>query len=171
MRKMQCNFAEAEAQMREKNSCLEVEMANKDLKLASLQDCIDRHDKAKFELMTKNAELQEKIVNLQTLNCQIKERRGQESLANFEFEEKMKEKILSLERSLEMAEKCRNDRKEEFIQDLKQLVNDEKLAEKILDLENALTELEEEKGNLQLKLVDFEDLNASEKMAKSEVRF
>ena len=37
------------------------------------------------------------------------------------------------------------------------------MAEQIVKLEEKITELEEEKGNLQLKLVDFEDLANSGK--------
>ena len=48
-------------------------------------------------------------------------------------------------------------------------MNDEDLAEKILEIENQLTVLEEEKGNLQLRLVDFEDIVTSEKLSKSEL--
>ena len=48
-------------------------------------------------------------------------------------------------------------------------VKDEDIADKILEIENQLTVLEEEKGNLQLRLVDFEDVVTSEKLAKSEL--
>ena len=35
------------------------------------------------------------------------------------------------------------------------------MQEKILELENKITEMEEEKGNLQLRLVDFEDMTGN----------
>ena len=90
-------------------------------------------------------------------------------MASFQFEEKMKEKIDALERTVEVTERTRNDRKEEFIESIKDLVSDEELMEKILIIENKMTELEEEKGNLQLRLVDFEDVAISEKLAKNEL--
>ena len=35
------------------------------------------------------------------------------------------------------------------------------MQQKILELENKITEMEEEKGNLQLRLVDFEDMTGN----------
>ena len=37
-------------------------------------------------------------------------------------------------------------------------MDDSDVQDKIIELENMVTELEEEKGNLQLRLVDFEDM-------------
>ena len=70
----------------------------------------------------------------------------------------MKDKITGLERTIEIAERTRNDRKAEFVESIKNLVEKEDVAEEILKLEQRLTELEEEKSNLQLKLVDCEDI-------------
>ena len=41
------------------------------------------------------------------------------------------------------------------------MVDDSEMQEKILGLENTITEMEEEKGNLQLRLVDFEDMTGN----------
>lgn len=120
-------------------------------------------------MAAKNAELQEKIVHVQSNLAEIKEEKEKESLANYQFEEKMKEKIVSLERTVEVSERTRSDRKQEFIESIRELVNDEDIAENILEIENQLTVLEEEKGNLQLRLVDFEDIVTSEKLTKSEL--
>ena len=120
-------------------------------------------------MAAKNAELQEKIVHVQSNLAEVKEEKEKESLANYQFEEKMKEKIVSLERTVEVSERTRSDRKQEFIESIRELVNDEDIAENILDIENQLTVLEEEKGNLQLRLVDFEDIVTSEKLTKSEL--
>ena len=158
MRKMQANFAEQEAIWREKSSCLEVELNNKDQRMKQLEESANRTEKVRFELTTKNAELQEKIIGLQTQLAEIKTKREEESLAHFQFEEKMKDKITGLERTIEIADRSRNDRKEEFVDSIKNLVENEDIAEQIIKLEQKLTELEEEKGNLQLKLVDLEDI-------------
>ena len=120
-------------------------------------------------MAAKNAELQEKIVHVQSNLAEVKEEKEKESLANYQFEEKMKEKIVSLERTVEVSERTRSDRKQEFIESIRELVNDEDIAENILEIENQLTVLEEEKGNLQLRLVDFEDIVTSEKLTKSEL--
>ena len=166
MRKMQINFAEQEAIWREKSSVLEVEIKNKDQRLEQLEDSLNRAEKVRFELTTKNAEMQEKIVNLQTQFSDIKTKKDEDANLHEQFEEKMKEKILSLERTIEISERTKNDRKDEFVESIKSLVSDQDMAEQIVKLEEKITELEEEKGNLQLKLVDFEDLANSGKIQK-----
>jgi hypothetical protein len=170
MRKMQSNFAEQEAQWREKTSCLEVELEGKTKRLGSVDVSLGRLEKVRFELTTKNAELQEKIVALQTTLFDVKTKREEESVSSYQLEEKLKEKIIALERTVEVAERTRNDRKEEFIEAIKNLTEDEGIANKIVELENKVTVLEEEKGNLQLRLVDFEDIAASETSVKTELR-
>ena len=170
MRKLQSDFAEQEAQWREKNGCLLVELQNTEQKLESIEESFGRIEKVRFELSTKNAELQEKVVNLQTSLSEVKAAKEEESVANFHFEEKMKEKIDALERTIEAKEMTRNSRKQDFIASIKDVVQDEALAEKIIELENKLTEVEEEKGNLQLRLVDFEEVSNNESLAKNELK-
>ena len=77
--------------------------------------------KVRFELAAKNAELQEKIAHVQTNLAEVKEEKEKESLANYQFEEKMKEKIVALERTVEVSERTRSDRKQEFIESIKEL--------------------------------------------------
>ena len=127
-------------------------------------------EKVRFELSTKNAELQEKVVQLQTSLSEVKAAKEEESIANFHFEEKMKGKIDALERTIEASEMTRNNRKQDFIESIKDIVSDDDLAEKIIDLENKLTEVEEEKGNLQLRLVDFEEVSNNQTLAKDELK-
>ena len=67
-------------------------------------------------------------------------------------------KILTLERRLELSESSREISRERFLEEVRGVVSDSELSEKISQIENQVTELEEEKGNLQLKLVEFEEL-------------
>ena len=67
-------------------------------------------------------------------------------------------KILTLERRLELSESSREVSRERFLEEVRGVVSDSELSEKIAQIENQVTELEEEKGNLQLKLVEFEEL-------------
>ena len=66
-------------------------------------------------------------------------------------------KILTLERRLELTESSRLVSQEKFLDDLRDVVSDSEMSEKFVALENELAEIEEEKGNLQLKLVEYED--------------
>ena len=72
-------------------------------------------------MAAKNAELQEKMSHVQTTLAKVKEEQEKESLANYQFEEKMKEKIVALERTVEVSERTRSDRKQEFIESIKEL--------------------------------------------------
>ena len=123
MRQMQSNFSEQEAQWREKNGCLQVELQNSQQKLESLEESFGRMEKVRFELSTKNAELQEKVVQLQTSLSEVKAAKEEESIANFHFEEKMKGKIDALERTIEASEMTRNNRKQDFIESIKDIGN------------------------------------------------
>ena len=80
-------------------------------------------EKVRFELSTKNAELQEKVVQLQTSLSEVKAAKEEESIANFHFEEKMKGKIDALERTIEASEMTRNNRKQDFIESIKDIGN------------------------------------------------
>ena len=63
-----------------------------------------------------------------------------------------------MERRLELSESSREISRERFLEEVRGVVSDSELSEKIAQIENQVTELEEEKGNLQLKLVEFEEL-------------
>ena len=65
---------------------------------------------------------------------------------------------MTLERRLELSESSREVSRERFLEEVRGVVSDSELSEKIAQIENQVTELEEEKGNLQLKLVEFEEL-------------
>ena len=54
-----------------------------------------------------------------------------------------------------------NNRKEKFVEELKKCVKEAEVQDKVIELENTIAELEEEKGNLQLRLVDFEEMTGS----------
>ena len=44
-----------------------------------------------------------------------------------------------------------------FLDELRELVSDSDMSDKLVEVENQVAELEEEKGNLQLKLVEFDE--------------
>ncbi len=67
-------------------------------------------------------------------------------------------KILNLERRLELAESSRSVSQEKFLDEVRGIVSDSELSEKMVEIQNQVAELEEEKGNLQLKLVEYEEL-------------
>ena len=170
MRNMQARFAEQEIAWKETNSTLEVELEAKTKRLQVAEESSDRIEKARFELSTRNAALQQKIVTLQAEFADAKIETREELVKAEENEKQMLTKIIQLEKSLEKEEKLRNDRKSQFIEELKNVVDDSDLQEKIVDLEHKITELEEEKGNLQLRLVDLEDLSVLDENLKEDLK-
>jgi hypothetical protein len=134
----------------------------------------------RFELITKNAELQEKIVTFQTTLAETRkeQRKTQEKYDDDkwtwgrkekEMEEKLKEALTVIiiiivnyfrfkSKGLKCLLKDKSVKNESFLEELRGLCLDEEFAEKIEELRNQVIELEEEKGSLQLKLVDAEDI-------------
>ena len=105
MRYMQARFAEQEILWKEKNSTLEVELEAKTKRLQVAEQSSDRIEKARFELSTRNAALQEKIVSLQAESAQAKIETRDELAKAEEREKDMLSKIFELEKSLEKEEK------------------------------------------------------------------
>ena len=105
MRNMQATFAEQEVIWKEKNSTLEVELEAKAKRLQLVEQSVGRTEKARFELTTRNAALQEKIVALQTEYSQSKVFHREELSKVEENEKEMLSKIIDLEKHIEKKEK------------------------------------------------------------------
>jgi len=102
---MQATFAEQESIWNEKNSTLEVELEAKAKRLKLVEQSVDRTEKARFELTTRNAGLQEKIVALQTEYAQCKILHREELSKAEENEKDMLSRIIDLEKHIEKKEK------------------------------------------------------------------
>ena len=87
-----------------------------------------------------------------------KERREHEAMLEKEREESQ-ERIEELETSLKEARQTRDEKRDMFLESIKDICLDEEFAEKTVEMENKIAELEEEVGNLQLKLVDQDEGN------------
>ena len=98
MRKMQSRFAEQEIEWKEKASTLEVELDAKYKRLQISEQACDRIEKARFELSTRNAALQEKIVSLQAEHAQTKSKNKDELATVEEHEKEMLMKMIQLEK-------------------------------------------------------------------------
>ena len=104
MRNMQQQFAEHEVAWKERYSTLEVDLEARSKRLQVAEQSCDRIEKARFELSTRNAALQEKIVSLQSELAETKSM-NREEIANAEEREKeMLKKMIQLEKSLEKEE-------------------------------------------------------------------
>ena len=83
MRNMQQRFAEQEVAWKEKYSTLEVDLVARTKRLQVSEQSCDRIEKARFELSTRNAALQEKIVSLQSELAETKSM-NRDEIANAE---------------------------------------------------------------------------------------
>ena len=105
MRNMQARFTEQEMAWKEKTSTLEVELDARSKRLQISEQACDRIEKARFELSTRNAGLQEKIVSLQAEHAETKLKNRDELDKAGEHEKDMLMKMIQLEKNLEKEEK------------------------------------------------------------------
>ena len=161
MKKMQEEFIAKEEEFLNDKESMTREIKEKTKKVKQLEDNGRRLENLRFELSTRNAELQEKIV---TLQADVKSLRSQAETDRNTSEEK-DTLLQDLKQKLVKAEAHGQKKLKALEKQLRSLKQDGNSGEQILLLQNSIAELEEEKGNLQLKLVDFDDLKtANEKL-------
>ena len=165
MKQMQANFAEQESRWREEKSILQVDLEAKVQKLTHMEHQVESNDRIRLELSAKNAELQEKVVGLQTALAVIKKEKREVDEQLEEDREEWKNEREELLKELNVAKVNREARDENLLSELKELCLDSEFTDKLIELQNKLTELEEEKGNLQLKIVDLEEVPKGEKQS------
>lgn len=152
MKEMQSSFQKKEEEWKAKS--LESVISEKSKKIAVLEENCHRIESVRFELSARNAELQEKIVALQ---CDSKDVKKEFAEAKQTIQTKS-EAIDDLKRKLVKAEAFGQKKLKALEKQIKSISDGGELTDQILALQNQIAELEEEKGNLQLKLVDFDEL-------------
>lgn len=157
-KELQQQFTEQEIEWKSKHDVLTRNLAEKSSRVAQLEESQRRTESVRFELAARSAELQEKIVALQTEQSEL--------TLNLE-EEKKKNKlsrdtIQDLKQKLTKAEAHGRNKLKNLEKQVKSMKSGggQQSGQNILELNNQIAVLEEEKGNLQLRLVDFDDLKA-----------
>ena len=169
MKEMQLKFTEQEAEWKESNSNLEIQLEFAKKRLAAAESSLERAEKARFDMVTKNAAQQEKMVALQS---KVVEARGESRKEVSKKEDELKsllEKVDHLENQVERAKSVNEDRRNDFLEEIKRCVNDDEIVDRVREMDDKIVELEEEKGNLQLKLVETEETYHIETKAKAEL--
>ena len=171
MRSMQEQFTQREAEFKQRVSLAEVDAAAKDRRFRNVEQDVSRLDRARFELCAKNAALQEKVVGLQS-ELQNGRRKFIEEEDRFEEERTdMRSRIEELEKDLRVARQSRQDGDRLLIAEVTDIAVEhgggEHFGQMIVKLENKIAELEEDKGNLQLKVVELEESNGREHLFSS----
>ncbi|XP_059482823.1 protein lava lamp-like isoform X2 [Neocloeon triangulifer] len=167
---LKSTLSQREEQLKEEKKILVDTVASKEQKLAQLEAI-------RFDLCTRNAELQHKIVALQTKSHEVlsqglpqdKDRIQELELKIEEVETAASSEIEMLKKKLEENNKLLTKTKVAYSKKLKNLEQKLQETHNVQDLEQKIAVLEEEKGNLQLLLVDFEEIKASEAMLQQQV--
>ncbi|XP_023224895.1 227 kDa spindle- and centromere-associated protein-like [Centruroides sculpturatus] len=178
MRLMQENFISKENEWKEENQQLKSQielledkynklLQNKNDDVKTLEESVQKLEKVRFELATKNGELQEKLVRMHDESVNLKKEIESERTERNELKKTLKdienqtdEKVLkarvkerikfkALERELESAKKDSD-------------------SNQIASLNLRIAELEEEKGSLQLKLLEIEENSSLQMKEKYE---
>ena len=144
-----------------------MEAAARERRFRNTEQDVARLDRVRFELCAKNAALQEKVVGLQS-ELQGARRASVEAEDRFDEERTdMRARIEELEKELRVARQSRDERDRLLIAEVTDVAVEygggENFGQMIVKLENKMAELEEEKGNLQLKVVELEESNGKEK--------
>ncbi|KAF4524546.1 hypothetical protein B566_EDAN002820 [Ephemera danica] len=164
MRAMQKHFVEAESKLKDENNNLKTTLASKEQRLSQLESL-------RFDLNARNAELQQKVVTLQTRRHEVL---AQGLPADKERIAQLEEQLDQLQQTGAPGDKARIEQLEKQLEETSK--QSESAEQELQQLQNRIAELEEEKGNLQLNLVDFDELKSnlveqldSERKAKAEV--
>ncbi|GLH01771.1 Protein lava lamp [Gryllus bimaculatus] len=164
MRLMQNNFITLEARMKDEQEQLKKHLEEKDRKLKYVEESHKKLEILRFDLTTNIAELQEKVVHLQSMNSAL-QRQSKQRESRGEKQDQVEELLHSLEESNKQMLKIKAQHKNKVKSLTKQIESLKKVSEsgdEILLLQQRVAELEEDKGNLQLHLVDFDELKATE---------
>ncbi|CAB3360312.1 Hypothetical predicted protein [Cloeon dipterum] len=163
-------LATQEEQLKQEKLRLVENLAAKEQRLSQLETI-------RFDLCTRNAELQHKIVALQTKSHEVlsqglpqdKERIEELESKIEEISASAAEEVNALKTKLEDGAKLLTKAKVAYAKKLKNLEQKLQQSGNVQELEQKVAELEEEKGNLQLLLVDFEEIKASEMLLREKV--
>ncbi|XP_054265609.1 centromere-associated protein E-like isoform X1 [Macrosteles quadrilineatus] len=153
MKTMQANFVALEQRMGEERTRLKDELETKKLKLQQLEKNYRAAESARFDLSTRVAELQEKVVAVQTKNVSLEEEVAAAAA-------KAKELTEALENSNKQTIKMKAQFKVKLkaLEEERDLLKKENTNEEMNRLRERIADLEDEKGNLQLHLVDFDEI-------------
>ena len=170
LRTVQDNWCKEQAEWRRERDETRILLEGSDYRVSSLQDAYKRLEKNNEDLGRKNHELLDNKRILEEEIAQLKSRSREEKiLLQAKVEELEEEKMSSISKT---------NKKEEILQSkinnlegkVRGKAKSGREGSRIAQLENALAEAEEEKGSLQLKLVDLDELTSNELKLKNRIK-
>ena len=158
LRKMQEAWSKEQLEFKREREELKISLESAQSKADNLQEANKRLEQGKEDLTRKNSDLRQQISNLEEENALVKSRAREEKiLLEAKVEELEELKIAADDRLIKNEEIYKE--KVESIKSRKKGEKSKNVDDRIVGLETALAELEEEKGALQLKLVELEDIS------------
>ncbi|KAM7298711.1 golgin subfamily B member 1 [Ixodes scapularis] len=168
MQRLQRDFLEREAAWREREASLAADLAAGQARVKECEEAVRRVESTRFELATRNAELQERLVKVQEAAARGKaehDRVVQEKLDSLNKELEAKSAALEeaqgtlreTDARILKARALERRRAKVLERELAELKKDLPDGEAMTVLQQRIAELEEEKGALQLRALETED--------------
>ncbi|CAN7942092.1 unnamed protein product, partial [Ixodes pacificus] len=168
MQRLQRDFLEREAAWREREASLAADLAAGQARVKECEEAVRRVESTRFELATRNAELQERLVKAQEAATRCKadhDRVVQEKLDSLNKELEAKSAALEeaqgtlreTDARILKARALERRRAKVLERELAELKKDLPDGEAMTVLQQRIAELEEEKGALQLRALETED--------------
>lgn len=151
---LQNQFSNERTKWNEKELSLESVIKEKSKKISLLEENYQRIESIRFELSIRNGELQEKLVSQQS---DMQALRAELEVSKTQLQNKINE-ISSLNKMVLKAETFGQKKLRNMEKHIKGVFKDSDMCDKFLQLQNNISELQEENGTLQLKLVDSDDI-------------
>ena len=168
LRTLQENWSTEQGDWKREREKTRILLAN--ARVESLQEANKRLERSRDEIGSKNQELRVTLCRLEEELSALKSRSREEKILLEAKVEEVEEEKNSLQEKIEKKEEIFEKRLESMQQRNDRIADNSDDEDKIAELENALAEAEEERGALQLKLVDLEEMTASELKLKVRVR-
>ncbi|KAJ9590599.1 hypothetical protein L9F63_016369, partial [Diploptera punctata] len=174
MRKMQSNFVLEETKLKQEIEELKKELSTKNQKLHQVEENNKELLSIRFDLSARNAELQQKVVKVNEKNYELQKRLNEVNELKDNLQSQLDDANKQMTKlKAHYKSKMRSLTKQS--EGLKRVIKINYIIfffigtyttsdadEEITKLQNRIAELEEDKGNLQLHLVDFDELKVSE---------
>eukprot|EP00092_Neocalanus_flemingeri_P001893 GFUD01002020.1.p1 GENE.GFUD01002020.1~~GFUD01002020.1.p1 ORF type:complete len:4147 (-),score=1483.97 GFUD01002020.1:293-12733(-) len=170
LRSLQENWSREQGEWRREREETRILLEGANARVESMQEANRRLERSRDEVGSKNQELREVVGRLEEDLAGVKSRAREEKILLEAKVEEIEEEQNAMEDKTAKKEEILEKRIKSLQSRSRDNIIEGAEEERIAELENALAEAEEERGALQLKLVDLEEMAAAEQKLKSRVK-
>jgi len=170
LRSLQENWSREQGEWRKEREETRILLEGANARVESLQEANRRLERSREEIGSKNQELKEMVGKLEDDLAGVKSRAREDKILLEARVEEIEEERNALDEKIVKKEEILEKRIHSLESRSKENTPEGEEEERIGELENALAEAEEERGALQLKLVDLEEMAAAEQKLKARVK-